>query len=290
VAGPFVVEATYQGVGKAPMIEFDDVSFAYEAGQPVLSGVSLRVEPGRVVAVAGPNGSGKSTLALLANGLLTASGGSVTVDGMDASDDSLVWAIRERVGIVFQNPDDQIVGTLVEEDVAFGPENLGVPADQLRVRVTESLEAVGLAGQERREPHLLSEGQKQRLAVAGVLALRPEYLVLDEPTALLDPVGRRDLAVLVRTLAGEGRRGILLITHRVPELALADEVVVLGEGTVAWCGSPDDLLADDALMRRSGLAPAPVTQLVNALRARGLPVPVRAQSPDEIAGALWPSN
>jgi energy-coupling factor transport system ATP-binding protein len=272
------------------MIEFDDVSFAYEAGRPVLSGVSLRVEPGRIVAVAGPNGSGKSTLALLANGLLTATGGKVAVDGMDASDDALVWAIRERVGIVFQNPDDQIVGTLVEEDVAFGPENLGVPAGELRTRVTEALESVGLHGEERREPHLLSEGQKQRLAVAGVLALRPAYLVLDEPTALLDPVGRRDFATLVRSLAADGGRGILLITHRVVELALAEEVLVLGGGTVAWRGSPDELLADEALLTSSGLTPAPVTRLVAALRARGFDVPVRAQGPEEIAGVLWPSN
>jgi energy-coupling factor transport system ATP-binding protein len=272
------------------MIEFEDVTFAYEAGRPVLSGVSLRVEPGRVVAVAGPNGSGKSTLALLANGLLAATSGRVLVDGMDAADDALVWAVRERVGVVFQNPDDQIVGTLVEEDTAFGPENLGVPRAGLRERVTESLAAVGLTGLERREPHLLSEGQKQRLALAGVLALRPAYLVLDEPTALLDPVGRRDFARLVASLASEGGRGVLLVTHRMPELALADEVVVLGEGEVAWRGSPDTLLADEAMMSALGLAPAPVTRLVGALRAEGLPVPTRAQRAEDIVGALWPSN
>jgi energy-coupling factor transport system ATP-binding protein len=285
-----VADETIAGSREDTMIEFEDVSFGYEPGRPVLSGVSLRVEPGRVVAVAGPNGSGKSTLALLSNGLLTADSGTVTVDGMDAADDAVVWDVRERVGVVFQNPEDQIVGTLVEEDVAFGPENLGVPRDELRRRVTGSLATVGLSGMERREPHLLSEGQKQRLAIAGVLALRPAYLVLDEPTALLDPVGRRDFARLVPSLAAEGGRGVLLITHRVTELALADEVVVLGEGSIVWRGSPDELLGDGGLMERVGLAPAPITELGWALRAEGIALPPRAQRPDEMAGALWPSS
>ena len=208
---------------------------------------------------------------------------------MDPADGASVWEVRQRVGIVFQNPDDQIVGALVEEDVAFGPENLGVPHAHLRARVTEALAAVGLEGSEGREPHLLSEGQKQRLAVAGVLALRPAYLVLDEPTALLDPVGRREFAALVRSLAREGGRGVLLITHRVPELALADEVLALAEGRIVWDGSPEELLGDGELLLRLGLAPAPVSRLGDALREQGLPVPVCAQGPDAIAEALWPS-
>ncbi len=272
------------------MIRFDDVSFAYETGRPVLSGVSLCVEPGRIVAVAGANGSGKSTLALLANGLLAADAGRVTVDGMDAGDDAAVWAVRERVGMVFQNPDDQIVGALVEEDVAFGPENLGVERSELRARVTESLAAVGLTGFERREPHVLSEGQKQRLALAGVLALKPSYVVLDEPTALLDPVGREAFGRLVERLARQDGRGVLLITHRVPELALADEVCVLAGGRVTWSGPPEELLADDERLRGEGLTAAPVTALAIALRAQGLDVPACAQRPERIVEALWPST
>ncbi len=272
------------------MIDFDHVSFAYDAGRSVLSDVSLRVEPGRIVAVAGPNGSGKSTLALLANGLLAAGEGRVTVDGLDAADDALVWQVRERVGMVFQNPDDQIVGALVEEDVAFGPENLGVPGEELRERVTGSLAAVGLVGSERREPHLLSAGQKQRLALAGVLALRPAYVVLDEPTALLDPLGRAAFAGLVERLAHEDGRGVLLITHRVPELALADDVVVLTAGRVSWHGPAETLLADTALLASSGLAPASVTLLGAALRAEGVRLPALAQSPETVVEALWPSS
>ena len=179
------------------MIRFDNVTFSYEPGKSAVSHVSLSVERGRILAVAGPNGSGKSTLALLADGLLLADSGGVSVDGLDPASDADLWTVRQRVGVVFQNPDDQIVGALVEEDTAFGPENLGVPQDELAHRVADALSAVGLSGLERREPHLLSEGQKQRLAVAGALAMDPAYMVFDEPTALLDPVGRRTFAGIV---------------------------------------------------------------------------------------------
>jgi energy-coupling factor transporter ATPase len=272
------------------MIEFSDVSFAYETGRPVLAGVSLRVEPGRMVAVAGANGSGKSTLALLSNGLLVPGSGSVSVDGMDVSDDELVWRVRERVGLVLQNPDDQIVGALVEEDVAFGPENLGMAPALMRDVVTESLSAVGLAGAERREPHQLSEGQKQRLALAGVVAMRPAYVVLDEPTAMLDPVGRREVEAIVDRLAHVDGCGVLFVTHRPAEIALADEAIVLSDGAVAWRGRPAGLLADETLMKRLGLTPGPMTRLGTALRECGVGVPATAQHYDTVAEALWPSS
>jgi energy-coupling factor transport system ATP-binding protein len=272
------------------MIEFDDVSFAYETGCNVLSGVSLCVEPGRIVAVAGANGSGKSTLALLANGLLVPGRGAVRVDDMDVSDDELVWKVRERVGMVMQNPDDQIVGALAEEDVAFGPENLGMDPEEMRDVVAESLSAVGLSDMRRREPHTLSEGQKQRLAVAGVLAMRPAYVVLDEPTAMLDPVGRRDIEDIVDRLAHVEGRGVLFVTHRPAEIALADEAIVLAEGVIVWQGRPAELLADEMLMRELGLAPGPIARLGAALRDRGIAVPPTAQRYETVAEALWPSS
>jgi energy-coupling factor transport system ATP-binding protein len=269
------------------MIEFCDVGFAYRDGPGVLSGVSLCIDAGRIVAVAGPNGSGKSTLALLADGLLAPTSGRVLVDGMDVADEATVWNVRARVGLVFQNPDDQIVGSLVEEDTAFGPENLGVSRDEIARRVSESLAAVGLGGLERREPHLLSEGQKQRLAVAGVLAMGVPYVVLDEPTALLDPVGRREFASILCGLARDDRRGVLLVTHRPSEIALADEVVVLGGGTIAWRGEPASLLADTSLMASLDLAESPAGALAALLRARGRAVPSTAQDAESLVNALW---
>jgi energy-coupling factor transport system ATP-binding protein len=269
------------------MIEFRDAGFAYEAGRSVLSEVSLRVEPGRIVAVAGPNGSGKSTLALLADGLLLPTSGSVWVDGMDTAEESTVWEVRSRVGLVFQNPDDQIVGALAEEDAAFGPENLGVAPEEIAERVARSLAAVGLTGLERREPHLLSEGQKQRLAVAGVLAMGVPYVVFDEPTALLDPVGRREFAGIIRGLARDDGRGVMLVTHRPSEIALADDVVVLGNGSIAWRGQPYELLADASLMASLDLGESPVGALAADLRARGRDVPATAQDAETLVAALW---
>ena len=269
------------------MIDFRDVGFAYGDGPSVLSGITLRLEPGSILAVSGPNGSGKSTLALLADGLLVPTVGSVLVDGMDVADESTLWDVRERVGLVFQNPDDQIVGAIVEEDTAFGPENLGVAPEGIRRRVAESLAAVGLTGFERREPHLLSEGQKQRLAVAGVLAMGVPYVVLDEPTALLDPVGRREFAGIIRGLAAHDGRGVLLVTHRPSEIALADEVVVLGGGTIAWRGMPSELLADAGLMASLDLAESPVGAVAASLRTLGWAVPPTAQDAESLVGALW---
>ncbi len=272
------------------MIRFEGVSFSYPtAGGPVraLSDVTLALSPGELMVVLGENGSGKSTLARLANGLLLPDSGRVTVDDMSTADEASMWEIRRRVGMVFQNPDNQIIATFVEEDVAFGPENLGVPRGDIRKRVRHSLAAVGLAGYERREPHQLSGGQKQRLAIAGALAMEPAFLILDEPTAMLDPQGRADVLGVLRLLGEEGR-GILHITHDLADAAQADRVLVMRRGSVAFLGTPEELFADPALPRSLGLSIPPVGRLVAALRARGVPVASTAFDAESVVNALWP--
>jgi energy-coupling factor transport system ATP-binding protein len=271
------------------VLEFSDVSFAYSTGSALaLDGVSLALEPGQLLAVVGANGSGKSTLARLCDGLLTPTSGRVLVDGLDTADESLVWDVRVQVGMVFQDPDDQIVGTVVEEDCAFGPENLGLPPAEIVARVASSLATVGLTGFERREPHLLSEGQKQRLAIAGALAMRPRYLVFDEPTAMLDPAGRRTAIAAVERLAREEGHGVLLVSHDAADVARADRVLALSRGRVVFEGSPEELLADDGLLRVCGLATGTMGALGVRLRALGLPVPVTALEAESVAAALWP--
>jgi energy-coupling factor transport system ATP-binding protein len=269
------------------VIEFDKVAYSYPgAARPALEDVSLALEPGRIVAVIGANGSGKSTLARLADGLLRPGAGRVTVNGLDTSDEAATWEVRARVGMVFQDPDDQIVGTVVEEDVAFGPENLGVPTAELRERVGTALAAVGLTGLERREPHLLSEGQKQRVAIAGALAMRPAYLVLDEPTAMLDPEGRRAVLGLIDGFAAEGH-GVLHVSHDAAGVARADRVVALEAGRVFFDGAPGDLLADEALLVRAGLAMPAIGRLAAELRRAGLDVPAVALDAESVVDALW---
>jgi len=271
------------------MIEFRDTSFSYpspDGSRLALADVTLSLSPGETVAVLGRNGSGKSTLAKLSDALLLPGTGQVLVDGMDTRDQAKTWDIRARVGIVFQNPDNQIVGTSVEEDAAFGPENLGLPREEIRRRVDEALAAVGLAGMERREPHTLSEGQKQRLAVAGVLALRPAYIVADEPTALLDHDSR---AAVVGILVEQARRGVgvLHVTHDPAEALAADRVVVLERGQLAFEGTPEALFADDALLATLGLQPPPLVRLAAALRLRGAAVPVVPSDVESLVAALW---
>ena len=269
------------------MIDVADVQVVYPGAEhPALDGVSLVVAPGECVGLLGRNGSGKSTLARLCNGLRLPDKGAVTVDGMDTRDEAATWEIRSRVGFVQQNPENQIVGTVVEEDVAFGPENLGVPREELRVRVDEALDAVGLSGLERREPHLLSEGQKQRLAIAGALAMRPSYLVLDEPTSMLDGVGRADVNAVLRQLRVAGV-GMLRITHDLADVADADRLIVLADGRVVWEGFPADLLAAPGLAEQLGLDVPPIALLADALRGLGMPVPASALDAEAIAGALW---
>lgn len=270
-------------------ITFENVGFTYAApggGVRALREVSMKVRPGEILAVTGPNGSGKSTLALLANGLIMPTEGRVTVGGADTKDPTTHDHVRAAVGIVFQNPDNQIVGTVVEEDVAFGPENLGVDRSEIRERVDRALEIVGLQGYERREPHLLSGGQKQRLAIAGVLALDPAFLVFDEPTAMLDARGRADVLDLMERLRAGGH-GIVHITHDLAHVAHADRLLVLRSGTPAFTGLPVELFDRPGLPESLGLSLPPIIGLAMALRARGVSLPADAATPEAIVGALW---
>jgi energy-coupling factor transport system ATP-binding protein len=273
----------------ARVIAFESVTLRYRLeGPAALSEVSLRLREGELVAVVGANGSGKSTLARLCDGLLLPSEGRVTVDGIDTADEHRVNDVRALVGMVFQDPDDQIVGTVVEEDCAFGPENLGLPSAEIRARVDEALAAVGLTGLERREPHLLSEGQKQRLAVAGALAMRPRYLVFDEPAAMLDPVGRRAVAAIMVRLAHEEGHGVLVVSHDAADAALADRVVGLAAGRIVFDGAPAGLLGDDEAMAAVGLGLPRSGLLAADLRRRGVDVPLTAMDAESLVGALWP--
>jgi energy-coupling factor transport system ATP-binding protein len=234
----------------------------------------------------GANGSGKSTLARVCNALLLPAAGAVSVDGLDTRDEGHLWEIRSRVGFVQQNPENQIVGTVAEEDVAFGPENLGIERAELRRRVDDSLDAVGLAGMQRREPHLLSEGQKQRLAIAGALAMEPAYLVLDEATAMLDGVGRSDVLAVLRRLRERGV-GVLHITHHLEEAVDADRVVVLSEGRVIFEGTPADLIDDPARAVACGVEPPAMAVLGAALRSDGFAVPSLSLRAESVVETLW---
>lgn len=269
------------------VISFESVGFRYREDAPAaLADVSLRISPGELVAIVGANGSGKSTFARLCDGLLVPTAGRVLVNGLDTSDPEAQWTVRSLVGMVFQDPDDQIVGTVVEEDCAFGPENLGVPSGEIRERVDAALATVGLDGLQHREPHLLSEGQKQRLAVAGALAMRPSYLVLDEPMAMLDPAGRRAVLEVAEQLARRDGHGVLVVSHDVAGVARSDRVIGLSGGRVIYDGLPKDLLADPAMLERLGLSQSPAGALADALRARGLDVPFTAADAESVVEAL----
>ena len=272
------------------MLEFAGVSYRYpgtEGQAPALADIDVRLAAGEVVALLGSNGSGKSTLVRLCNGLVTPDEGSVTVDGIRTDDSTMIWQVRTRVGVVFQDPDNQIVGTVVEEDVAFGPENLGVSRDELRSRVDEALADVGLTGLERREPHLLSGGQKQRLAIAGALAMRPSYLVLDEPTSMLDPRGRADVLSVIEDMRAAGT-GILHVTHHLHDAYVADRVVVLHGGTIAFSGTPSEFFVEGADMAALGLHVPASWRFAEELRRAGLNVPTAAHDAASIGAALWP--
>ena len=223
------------------MISVSNVSFSYDDGTPALEGVSLDVPKGEFLCIVGHNGSGKSTLAKMLNGLLLPSSGTVTVAGMDTADDEHILDIRRLVGMVFQNPDNQIVTTVVREDVAFGPENLGVPTEEMAVRVDEAIKAVGMESYAESAPHMLSGGQKQRIAIAGMLAMDPEVLVLDEATAMLDPMGRRDILRIVRELHDKKGITVIMITQYMEEAVGADRVIVMNGGHIVMEGTPAEV-------------------------------------------------
>ena len=273
------------------IIQTDNLSFTYpgdEETQPTvaLDGVSIAIERGSFVVVLGHNGSGKSTLAKTFNAVLLPSGGAVYVDGMDTRNEALLLEIRRRIGMVFQNPDNQIVANVVEEDVAFAPENLGVPTAEIRQRVDDALEAVGMTDFTLHAPHLLSGGQKQRIAIAGVLAMLPECIVLDEATAMLDPIGRREVLNVIEGLHREKDVTVVLITHHMNEAERAYRVNVMNDGNVAMDGTPKEVFARAEELKALGLTVPDTVALLRELRANGLDVPVDALTVEECADAI----
>lgn len=264
------------------MIECRGVSFSYDGATPALDGIDLNIEDGEFFCILGGNGSGKSTFAKHLNALLQPDAGTVRINGMDASDPELVYDIRSTAGMVFQNPDDQLVATLVEDDVAFGPENLGVPSAQIAQRVREALKGVGLVGFERHETHALSGGQKQRVALAGVLAMEPRVLILDEASSMLDPRGRKGLMKACRALHARGMT-IVMITHFMEEAAEADRVAVFQAGRVAMLGTPEEILTRADELAQLNLDMPASCCLGRALRAKGVPICAQVREADMVA-------
>ena len=273
------------------LIKTEDLRFSYAVTEGlapiVLDGVDLEIEAGSFVAVLGHNGSGKSTLAKHMNAILLPTGGKVWVGGMDTADEARLLDIRRTVGMVFQNPDNQIVANVVEEDVAFAPENLGVPPAEIRQRVDAALKAVGMYEYREHAPHLLSGGQKQRVAIAGVIAMAPRCIVLDEPTAMLDPVGRREVLHTIQALNRTSGVTVVLITHHMDEAALADRLVVMADGHVVADGAPKTVFSRVEELRAVGLTVPETVELCYELRQDGLELPLDALSVEECAQALY---
>ena len=272
------------------IIQIKDVRFSYTTAEGVapvvLDGVTLDIAEGSFVAVLGHNGSGKSTLAKHMNAILLPSGGAVYVDGIDTTDEARLLDIRRTVGMVFQNPDNQIVANVVEEDVAFAPENLGVPPEEIRRRVDDALKAVGMYEFREHAPHLLSGGQKQRVAIAGVIAMQPRCIVLDEPTAMLDPIGRADVLRTIKALNRQRGVTVVLITHHMDEAAQADRLVVMAKGKVVADGAPKEVFQQVEQLKAVGLTVPQTTELLWQLRQEGFDVPLDALSDEECAEAL----
>ena len=273
-------------------IAAEHLSFHYtdeenKAASPeILKDLSLTLEPGTFAAVLGHNGCGKSTLAKHMNGILLPTGGKMWVAGMDTADEAKLYEIRQRVGMVFQNPDNQIVATIVEEDAAFGPENLGLPPEEIRRRVDDALKAVGMYDYRMHAPSQLSGGQKQRVAIAGIIAMRPSCIVLDEPTAMLDPKGRREVMKTIRLLNRNYGITIVLITHYMEEAAQADRVIVMDEGNILLDDTPEEVFSHVEQMKQIGLDVPQVTELVYELRQAGIPLDSHIITEDACVQAL----
>lgn len=272
-------------------IRAQDVTFSYEemetqTQREVLHGISLTIHRGEFIALLGHNGSGKSTMAKLFNAMLLPAEGKVFVDGMDTVDESVLYEIRRRVGLVLQNPDNQLVASIVEEDVAFGPENLGVPPAEIRRRVDDALKAVEMYDFRLNAPYKLSGGQKQRIAIAGIIAMQPDCIVLDEPTAMLDPRGRREVMNTIRRLNREKGITIVLITHYMDEAVQTDRVVVMDSGEILTDGTPREVFAQVELLKQHQLDVPQSTELIYRLKAGGFPLPECVLNPGECVAAL----
>ncbi len=270
------------------MIEISNLTHIYkQANREIvaLDDVSFDIEEGKFIVFVGRNGSGKSTLAKHLNGLIVPTKGTVKVDGLGTDVEENLWKVRQRVGMIFQNPDNQIVATIVEEDVAFGPENLGVPREEIRKRIDEALENVHMLEYARFEPHLLSGGQKQKVAIAGVLAMKPKYLILDEPTSMLDPRGRKEVMDTLRKLNNEQGMTVVLITHRSEEAIYADQVVAMNHGNIVFEAPPRDFFAEKKLLEELGVDLPPISLLGWELKKDGYDIPT-VLSAEELAGIL----
>lgn len=273
------------------MVECRDLVYKYssneeEQGKIAINGVNLQVKKGEFLVILGRNGSGKSTLAKHINALLLPSGGKIYVDGLDTSDTNEIWNIRNKAGMVFQNPDNQIVATIVEEDVAFGPENLGVKSDEIRKRVNEALERVNMLDYRRHAPHLLSGGQKQRIAIAGILAMRPQCIVFDEPTAMLDPSGRKEVIRTIKDINNNYGITIILITHFMEEAAEADRIIVMDQGNIIMEGAPREIFSQVPVMKEVGLDVPQVTELAYELKKSGINIDTDILTIDEMVDKL----
>ena len=281
------------------MIKTDKLVFEYEKRDEegniigksrAIDEVSLDIEPGQFIAILGHNGSGKSTLAKHMNALLVPSDGTMWVDGMDTKEDEHLWDVRQNAGMVFQNPDNQIIGTVVEEDVGFGPENLGVPTEEIWQRVEDSLKAVGMIEYRHHSPNKLSGGQKQRVAIAGVMAMRPKCIVLDEPTAMLDPNGRKEVLRSVMELRKREHITVILITHYMEEVVDADHVFVMDHGHVVMQGTPREIFSQVDTLKHYRLDVPQVTILADELRKRGLDIPAGVLKKEELVEILCRLN
>ena len=273
------------------MIECRNLIFKYTAGENqeekiAINDVNLQIKEGEFIAILGHNGSGKSTMAKHMNALLIPTEGKMLVNKMDTSDMNNLWNIRETAGMVFQNPDNQLVATIVEEDVAFGPENLGVPPEEIRKRVDEALERVGMSEYKRHAPHLLSGGQKQRIAIAGILAMKPKCIIFDEPTAMLDPSGRKEVLDTIIDLNKNYGITVILITHYMDEVAKADRIVVMDKGKLILDGKPRDVFSNVEKMKSIGLDVPQVTELSYELQKAGINIDTRILDVNEMVNAI----
>ncbi len=273
------------------VIQIENLHFSYTAEEdgketPVLLGIDMEVGRGEFLAVLGHNGSGKSTLAKHLNAILTPTAGRVLVEGIDTAKEDMLYEIRRRVGMVFQNPDNQMVANIVEEDVAFAPENLGVTPQEIRRRVDDSLAAVNMSAFSGHAPHMLSGGQKQRVAIAGVLAMQPDILVLDEPTAMLDPVGRREVLATVKRLNREKKMTVVLITHYMDEAVQADRVIVVDSGRIKMQGPPREVFSKVEALKALGLDTPQATELIWQLNRSGAALPEGILGPKECIAAI----